>query len=99
MEFDLIELVGMAAGCCTTLAFLPQVLHTWRTRSVADLSLRMYCLLAFGVSLWLVYGFSVGSLSIVLANSVTLVLASSILAMKIVYGRRPSAGDFDRRPK
>lgn len=99
MEFNLIEIVGIIAGCCTTAAFLPQVIHTWRTRSVADLSLRMYCLLTFGVMLWLVYGTAIGSLSVVLANSVTLVLACAILVMKVVYGRNPSKGDFDRRPK
>jgi MtN3 and saliva related transmembrane protein len=51
-----------------------------------------------GVFLWLVYGVFIGSLAVTLANAVTLVLAASILVMKLVYGK-PSAGDFDRRPK
>ncbi len=90
MGIDLVELVGMAAGCCTTGSFLPQVVRTWRTKSVADISLRMYCLLTAGVALWLAYGLAVGSFSVVLANAVTLVLAVAILVMKIVYGRGPS---------
>ncbi|EGB14288.1 MtN3/saliva-related transmembrane protein, conserved region [Pseudodesulfovibrio mercurii] len=98
MRMDILELLGLLAGCCTTAAFFPQVLHTWRTRSVADLSLRMYLLMTVGVFLWLVYGLFIGSLAVTLANSVTLVLAASILVMKLVYGR-PSARDFDHRPK
>jgi MtN3 and saliva related transmembrane protein len=98
MQMDFLELIGLAAGCCTTAAFFPQVLHTWRTHSVADLSLRMYLLMTAGVFLWLVYGVFIGSLAVTLANAVTLVLAASILVMKLVYGK-PSAGDFDRRPK
>ncbi len=95
---DLVELLGVFAGCCTTLAFFPQVLHTWRTRSVADISLRMYLLLTLGVSLWLVYGILIGSLAVTLANAVTWVLAVFILVMKLVFGRL-SRREFDSRPK
>ena len=98
MQMDYLELIGLAAGCCTTAAFFPQVLHTWRTRSVADLSLRMYLLFTLGVLLWLVYGIRIGSLAVTLANGVTLVLAASILVMKIVYGESSRKGS-GRRPK
>ena len=99
MELDMLEILGVMAGCCTTAAFMPQVIHTWRTKSVYDISLRMYSLFTFGVFLWLVYGISIGSFSIILANAVTLVLASSILVMKIVYGRTPPVKNPDRRSK
>ncbi|QJB58320.1 SemiSWEET transporter [Pseudodesulfovibrio sp. zrk46] len=79
------EIIGIIAGCCTTASFVPQVLHTWRTKSVEDISLRMYLLLCTGVTLWLVYGLLVDSLSVVLANSVTLVLAASVLVMKLRF--------------
>ncbi|WFS61484.1 SemiSWEET transporter [Pseudodesulfovibrio thermohalotolerans] len=98
MRMDFVEFLGILAGCCTTLAFFPQVLHTWRTRSVADISLRMYLLLTLGVSLWVVYGVLIGSLAVILANVVTLVLAVSILVMKLVFGR-PSRREFDSRSK
>lgn len=90
MELNMIEVIGILAGCCTTASFVPQVLHSWRTKSVEDISLRMYLLLSFGIVLWLVYGFNVGSLSVVLANSVTLVLALAILIMKIRYSKLSS---------
>jgi MtN3 and saliva related transmembrane protein len=65
---------------------------------VADLSLRMYLLFTLGVLLWLVYGIRIGSLAVTLANGVTLVLAASILIMKIVYDDSPRKGG-GRRPK
>jgi len=97
MEIDMMELVGILAGCCTTASFVPQVLHSWRTKSVEDISLRMYLLLCFGIILWLVYGFNIGSFSLILANGVTFVLTVAILIMKIRYGRL-SRKSIDRNP-
>jgi MtN3 and saliva related transmembrane protein len=91
MERETMEIIGIVAGFCTTASFVPQVVRTWRTRSVADISLRMYLLLCLGVSLWLVYGALVGSLAVLLANAVTLVLAALVLGMKLAFGRKKSA--------
>jgi len=88
MQINFIEVIGLTAGACTTLSFLPQVFHTWRTKSVEDISLRMYLLLSLGVILWLVYGVSLQSLALILTNGVTLVLAGTVLAMKVAYGRK-----------
>lgn len=97
MEINMMEIIGILAGFCTTASFVPQVLHTWRTKSVEDISLRMYMLLSFGIVLWLVYGFNIGSLSIILANGITLILAISILVMKIRFGKT-SSKNLDRTP-
>lgn len=97
MEIDMMEMIGIFAGCCTTASFVPQVIHTWRTKSVEDISLRMYLLLCLGIILWLVYGFNKGSFSLILANGVTFLLTVSILVMKIRYGRI-SSKSMDRNP-
>lgn len=97
MELNMVEMIGILAGCCTTASFVPQVLHSWRTKSVKDISLRMYLLLSSGILLWLVYGFNIGSLSVVLANSVTFVLVVSILIMKVRYSKL-SSRNTDRTP-
>jgi MtN3 and saliva related transmembrane protein len=89
MERETMELIGIVAGCCTTASFVPQVVRTWRTRSVGDISLRMYLLLCVGVLLWLFYGALVGSVAVLAANAVTLLLAASVLGMKLVFGRKP----------
>lgn len=84
----LFDLAGTLAACCTTIAFLPQVIQVWRTKSVKDISLGMYCIFTFGISMWLIYGIGIGSLQITIANAITLILAVSILIMKIRYSRK-----------
>lgn len=81
-----VEAVGLVAGCCTTLAFLPQVVKAWRSRCTRDLSLGMYLLFAVGVTLWLAYGLLIGSLSVTLANGVTLVLVLAVVWLKLRHG-------------
>ncbi len=79
------DLIGYLAASLTTLSFLPQALHTFRTRDVRGISLGMYTLFAAGVALWLVYGLLLGAWPIVAANAVTLALALAILVMKLRY--------------
>lgn len=81
------ESIGYLAAVLTTLSFVPQVWHTWRTRDVSGISLGMYVVFATGVFLWLTYGALVGAWPIVVANAVTLALALAILAMKLRWGR------------
>jgi MtN3 and saliva related transmembrane protein len=80
------ELIGYAAATLTTLSFLPQAWLTFRTRDVRGISLGMYSVFTVGIALWLVYGLLMAAWPIVLANAVTLALASVILAMKLRYG-------------
>jgi MtN3 and saliva related transmembrane protein len=79
-------ILGLLAGTLTTIAFLPQVIKTWKSRSAKDLSLGMLAAFSAGVLLWLVYGFLIDSLPIILANAVTLILACTNLGLKLKYG-------------
>ncbi len=83
---SLLDLTGYAAACCTTGAFVPQVVRVWRTRSTHDVSLRMFLILITGLVLWLVYGVWKGEFPIIAANGATLVLAVTILYFKIRHG-------------
>ena len=83
---DVAEIVGLAAGVLTTIAFLPQVRHTWTTKSTKDISLRMFLTFCTGVLLWLIYGIMIHSLPVMLANGVTFVLSGAILVMKLKWG-------------
>lgn len=78
--------VGYAAAILTTISFVPQVLKVWRTRSARDVSLGMYSLFTLGIFTWLVYGVLIESWPVILANFVTLVLAGTVLAMKLKFG-------------
>lgn len=79
------DLIGTIAATMTTISFMPQVLHTLRTKDVSGISLGMYTVFTVGVSLWLVYGIMLGELPIIIANAITVALASTILWMKLKY--------------
>jgi MtN3 and saliva related transmembrane protein len=79
---DFATALGTVAGILTTAAFVPQVVKTWRSRSARDISGVMFVAFSIGVALWIVYGVMVRSAPVVVANSVTLVLALAVLGMK-----------------
>ena len=81
-----ITFIGLAAACCTTIAFLPQVLQTWRTRSTKDISLAMFLVFTTGIFLWLVYGLILRDIPLIAANGITFVLSSTILFFKLRHG-------------
>ncbi|TXT36357.1 MAG: hypothetical protein FD135_4327 [Comamonadaceae bacterium] len=81
----LIDLIGTLAAILTTLSFLPQALHTFRTKDVKGISLGMYSAFTLGVMLWLVYGLLLQAWPVVISNCITLALAIAILIMKLRY--------------
>ena len=81
-------IVGAVAATCTTASFVPQLFRVWQRRSAADISLVMFLMFSFGVLCWLIYGIGLGSMPIVVANAITLVLALAILTLKLVFDRR-----------
>ena len=78
--------IGMSAGVLTTMAFVPQVVQTWNSGSAWDFRLRIPLMFVTGAGLWLGYGLLSGSMPMTLANTVTLLLASCILSMKLRRG-------------
>ncbi len=82
------DLIGLLAGVLTTIAFVPQLLKIYASKSGKDVSARMFVMFSAGVALWLVYGIMIGSLPVIIANTVTLGLAIAIMALKIRYSRR-----------
>ena len=77
--------VGFAAGTLTTLAYLPQALHSFRTRSVRDLSKTMLVALNLGLLLWVVYGVWIRSMPLIVTNVLTFFLACPLLVMKLRF--------------
>jgi len=86
MDPFVIKLIGFAAATCTTVAYAPQAIKVWKTRSTGDISLGMFLVMVLGLALWLIYGLLSGDAPLVAANAVTIVLAGSILFMKLKYG-------------
>lgn len=81
-----LEVFGYLAAALTTVSFLPQAIMTIRTRNTGGISRGMYILFTVGVAFWLVYGIALTSWPMIIANSLTLVLASIILVLKLRYG-------------
>jgi MtN3 and saliva related transmembrane protein len=85
MHFNTIDIIGYLAACGTTISFLPQAIKTIQTKDTSGISLSMYTLFTLGTLFWLTYGILSGSLPVAIANAVTLLFASIILAYKIRY--------------
>lgn len=81
----LTDFIGYLAASLTTLSFVPQAWHTFRTRDVSGISLGMYSAFTGGAALWLVYGLLLGAWPVVVANAITLALAAAILMMKLRF--------------
>jgi MtN3 and saliva related transmembrane protein len=84
----LTSLLGFLAGALTTISFIPQVLHALRSKRCDDLSWAMLFTFSAGVVLWLIYGFRLWAMPIIVANAVTLALLLTIMALKIRYAAR-----------
>ena len=81
-----IDAIGSIAAVLTTASFVPQAWHSFKTRDVSGISLSMYSVFTLGVALWLLYGVLLQSWPLMVANSITLVLATAILGMKLRFG-------------
>lgn len=81
--------VGSAAAACTTVAFVPQLIKTWR-HGGHDLSYAMLFLYLLGVSLWLAYGLIINAGAIIAANSAAIVLVAACAIAKWTRKRWPA---------
>jgi len=81
----ILEYIGFFAAICTTVAFFPQAVKVWKTKSTKDISLSMFIIFTIGVFAWLAYGIIISNLPLILANAVTLTLSLFILVYKLRY--------------
>jgi MtN3 and saliva related transmembrane protein len=89
-------MIGYAAAALTTTAFIPQVVKSWRSRSTGDLSALMLVAFTAGIVLWLLYGLALGSMPVILANGITLVLSATLAALKMSRPRGHESGFRNR---
>ena len=81
----IIKYIGFFAAFCTTIAFVPQAIKVYKSKSTKDISLYMFLIFTLGVLSWLIYGIIIVNLPVILANAVTLVLSLFILIYKLRY--------------
>ncbi len=86
-NFSYIDLFGFSAALLTTIAFLPQLYKTWKTKSADDVSLIMLILFITGLICWIIYGININSIPILIANIITFVFNFLILILKVTYSK------------
>ncbi|MBU3699402.1 MAG: hypothetical protein FGM33_05245 [Candidatus Kapabacteria bacterium] len=80
---DLVDVLGLVAGCCSTFALAPQAIRVWRTQQVEQLSGGMLWLMITGCMLWLSYGLLKMDISIIWANGVAFLFITYMLTKKV----------------
>ena len=83
-----IEFFGYFAAILTTLAFLPQLIKTLKTKKAEDVSLITLIMFLTGVLSWIIYGYKISSTPILLANCITFILNLLILIFKITFSKK-----------
>jgi MtN3 and saliva related transmembrane protein len=86
MSHNLINAIGVLAALCSMTSFLPQVVKIWRERDASSVSLRMYLVTVSGFGLWTVYGLLLKSWPLIGSNLISLILAATILVLKLRFG-------------
>jgi MtN3 and saliva related transmembrane protein len=82
---DFITIIGLMAAALTVVAFFPQLMKVWKTKSTKDISLGMFSIFCSGVFLWFVYGILLQDLPIIVANFLVFIQAFIILMLKVKY--------------
>ncbi len=79
------QIIGFIAGILTTVAVLPQLIKSWKTKKVMDISPFMFVLLLGGVGMWVVYGIIKNDYPIILTNGISFLLNLSMLVIMLLY--------------
>ena len=88
MKIIYIEFFGYFAAILTTLAFIPQLIKTLKTKKAEDVSLTTLIMFLTGVAAWIVYGIQISSKPILIANIITFLLNFLILVFKLIYSKK-----------
>ena len=83
-----IEVVGLIGAFLSSITFMPQVWLAWKTKSVGDLSLGMLLIVFTSVLVWLVYGFYLNLLPVIVANSIVFLLSLLLLYFKFTFPKK-----------
>jgi MtN3 and saliva related transmembrane protein len=82
----MINILGYIAGILVVISLLPQAIKSWKTRSTKDISLWRYIIYTAGLILWIIYAIIIKNGPVAVMNSVGLILALSILFLKLKHG-------------
>lgn len=78
--------IGSIAAFFTTIAYIPQAIKVYKTKHTKDLSIWMLAILTSGILLWTIYGVMLGDNILIIANSISCIISTYILFMKVKHG-------------
>jgi MtN3 and saliva related transmembrane protein len=82
----IVNAIGVAAGLCSIVSFIPQILKIWRERDASGVSLRMFLVTSTAFLLWTLFGVFQSSWPLIAANATCLTLALTIVALRLKFG-------------
>lgn len=83
-----IQILGLAAGICTSSSVIPQLIKTVQEKKASDVSWIMFIVLIVGNSLWIYYGSSKSDIPIICTNIFSLLLNTAMLLFKWKYRKK-----------
>jgi len=84
---DIYEAMGLLGAILSSLTFLPQVVRTWKIKSAEDLSMGMLVIVFCSTIVWLVYGFALWLIPVIIANTAIFTLSLTLIYFKITFKR------------
>ena len=79
------DIIGYIAGLVIIVSWIPQVVKSYKTKNVNDLSIIMIILILTGTVLWISYALLVKDKPVFAVNAVLVILISYLLYLKIKY--------------
>ena len=81
----LTDIIGYLGGIFIMISFIPQVIKSYRTKSVGDLSVLMIMATIMGTLFWIWYGFRIGGMPIIIMNSIFMIIVLYQLFLKFKH--------------
>ena len=81
----IVTIIGLVAGSLTTFSYLPQLIRVLKTKSTKDLSKHWLYALTIGIFLWIIYGYFIASVPVVLFNAILILITIWLLILKSKY--------------
>jgi len=85
MTKELAEIMGLIGAFLSSITFIPQVYKTWKIKSAGDLSMSMMLIVFTSTIIWLIYGFALNLLPVIICNGIIMVLSALLIYFKLSF--------------
>lgn len=82
------QVLGFIAGIITSGAMMPQLIKTWKTKQVEQLSIKMFLAYIVGFSTWIVYGIEKSDVPIIATNIFSILQTICMIVLRLKYNKK-----------